>query len=220
MKKASTIRVLLVDDHPLVREGIRSYLARHDHVTVVGEAADGQQVPALVGKLSPDVVLMDLTMPRMNGLAATEVVCRKFPKVKVLVVTVHVNEEYIREVIRAGALGYVLKDSSAAELVSAIEAVYEGAAFFCSAATKVLIDQHSSTERKGRSNQPRELSRRERQVLMLIAQEYSNKEIATRLRVGLRTVESHREQIMKKLDIHGVVGLTKYAIAKGLVDLE
>jgi DNA-binding NarL/FixJ family response regulator len=220
MKKNRQIRVLLVDDHPLVREGIRSYLARHEHVTVVGEAADGQQVSALVERLSPDVVLMDLTMPRMNGLAATEVVCRKFPGVKVLVLTVHVNEEYIREVIRAGALGYVLKDSSASELVNAIEAVYEGAAFFCSAATNVIVSQRSSGARAGRAAQPRELSRRERQVLTLIAQENSNKEIATRLRVGVRTVESHRERIMKKLDIHGVVGLTKYAIAKGLVVLE
>jgi two-component system nitrate/nitrite response regulator NarL len=217
--KNKAIKVLLVDDHPLVREGIRSSLSRHDHIRVVGEAQDGDQVLPLVRKLSPNVILLDLSMPKVGGLKVTGTICREFPKVKILILTVHINDGYVREVIRSGARGYLLKDGSPAELVRAIEAVHEGGVFFCPAAAQVILNDYLHQDKLVGRSGARELSPRECQVLTLIADDHSNKEIASRLGVGVRTVESHREKIMRKLDVHSVIGLTKYAISNGLIRL-
>lgn len=217
------IRILLVDDHPVVREGIRSYLTKHEHLEIVGEAEDGAAAIELARQLVPDVVLMDINMPGMNGLAATAQLQDQLPEVRVLILTVHNSKEYILPIVRCGASGYVLKDTSPVELIRAIEAVYRRESFFSPPVTKVVLDDYRQHQGQ-QSRAPKEglalLSPREKQVLGYIAREYTNKEIATELLLGVRTVETHRERIMSKLAIRSTAGLTKFAIAAGIVPLE
>ena len=221
MKSAKKIRILLVDDHPVVREGVRSCLASHPNLEIVGEAADGQDAVHKAEKLTPDVVLMDINIPRVNGLTATAEICRRAPQARVLALTAHHNPEYVQRVIAAGARGYVLKDATPQELMSAIQTIHQGGTFFSPSVANGLLK--SFVEQAGQSV-PAErsipLSDRERQVLALIAEGLANKEIADVLGVSVRTVETHRERLMIKLNIHTVAGLTKYAINQGLVSLE
>ncbi len=211
---AKGIRVLLVDDHPVVRQGLASCLARHN-VQVVGEAANGRDAVRRVKELSPDIVLMDLDMPHMSGLAATELLRRESPAVKVLVLSMYTHSEYVLRILQSGARGYVLKDAPTEEMVRAIEAVQGGGTFFSPDVARVALNQFV----RGTTDDPhsKQVSNREREVLIAIAEGLSNKEIACRLGVGVRTVETHRERIMRKLNIHSVAGLTKYAIQKGLI---
>jgi len=211
------IRILLVDDHPVVRKGLSSCLALHEHLTIVGEATDGQEAVRKAKELLPDVVLMDIDMPRMNGLGATEVLHRENPGIKVLVLSMHRHPEYVLRILQSGARGYILKEASPEELLGAIQAVQAGETFFSPEIARLAINQfvHGS----GDGPHPTRLSNREREVLVAIAEGLSNKEIASRLGVGVRTVETHRERIMRKLNIHSVAGLTKFAISKGLISL-
>ncbi len=208
------IRVLLVDDHPVVRQGLASCLSRHN-VLVVGEAANGRDAVRRAKELSPDIVLMDLDMPHMSGLAATELLRRESPAIKVLVLSMYTHSEYVLRILQSGARGYVLKDAPTEEMVKAIEAVQGGGTFFSSDIARVALNQFV----RGSTEDPhaKQVSNREREVLIAIAEGLSNKEIASRLNVGVRTVETHRERIMRKLNIHSVAGLTKYAIQKGLI---
>ncbi len=208
------IRVLVVDDHPVVRQGLVSCLARHQ-LQVVGEAANGRDALRRVRELSPDVVLMDLDMPHMSGLTAAELLRKENPAVKVLVLSMHTHSEYVLRILQCGARGYILKDAPTEEMVKAIEAVHSGGTFFSSDIARLALNQFV----RGVSDDPRAkpISNREREVLIAIAEGLSNKEIACRLSVGVRTVETHRERIMRKLNIHSVAGLTKYAIQKGLI---
>lgn len=211
------VRILLVDDHPIVRRGIASCLARHAHLAVVGEAADGLEALEKARELGPEIVLMDIDMPRMTGLAATEALRRQMPEIKVLILTIHNHPEYVLRIIEAGAKGYVLKDAAPEELVKAIEAVHAGQTFFSPEIARVAI--HRLMHQKAPAGAASELTPREREVLVQIAEGLSNKEIAAALNVGVRTIETHRERIMRKLNIHTIAGLTKYAISKKLISL-
>jgi two-component system, NarL family, nitrate/nitrite response regulator NarL len=211
------IKILLVDDHPIVRKGISSCLARQEHLVIVGEAADGLEALAKAKELLPDIVLMDIDMPNMSGLAVTEVLCRDLPQLKVLILSMHRRAEYLLRILQSGARGYVLKEASPEELVKAIEMVNAGEAFFSPDIARLALNQF--VQGNGDGPDLGELTNREREVLILIAEGLSNKEIASKLGVGVRTVETHRERIMRKLAIHSVAGLTKFAVTKGLITL-
>jgi two-component system nitrate/nitrite response regulator NarL len=185
---------------------------------IVGEAADGDEALRKARELLPDVVLMDISMPCMNGLAVTDVLRKELPQIKVLILSVHNNKEYIFRVIQAGAHGYVSKEAPPEEVVRAIESVYEGEPFFSEDIARAALSEFVTSG--GRKEPFAQLTIREREVLVQIAEGKSNKEIADRLGIGVRTIETHRERIMRRLNIHSVAGLTKYAIANGLISLE
>lgn len=210
------IRILVVDDHPIVRRGITMCLSQHEQIEIVGEAADGREAVRRARELQPDIALMDIDMPHMSGLAVTELLHRELPKIKVLILSMHSNTEFILRIIQSGARGFVLKEAPTEELVRAIETVNSGDAYFSSDVARVALNQYVRGENKPDTCN---LTCREREVLMHIAEGLSNKEIASQLGVGVRTVETHRERIMRKLDIHSIAGLTKYAIARGLITL-
>ncbi len=216
--KKQVIKVLVADDHPVVRKGLQSCLSRQDRLKIVGEAADGDEALRKTRELKPDVVLMDITMPRMNGLAVTEVLRKETPNVKILVLSVHSNRDYIFRIIQSGAHGYVSKEAPPEELLRAIESVYENQPFFSAEIARAALNQMVSGG--GKKDPFGQLTDREREVLVLIAEGQSNKEIAGKLGIGVRTIETHRERIMRRLDIHSVAGLTKFAIANGMVPLE
>lgn len=211
------IRLLVVDDHPVVRRGISSCLAQREQLEIVGEAADGNQALQKARELKPDLILMDINMPHMNGLAVTELLHKELPQIKVLVLSMRSNAECVSRIIQSGARGYVLKESPTEELVQAIEAVSAGEAFFSPEVARIALNQF--VRGGGETQNVADLTHREREVLAHIADGLSNKEIAGHLGVGVRTVETHRERIMRKLDIHTVAGLTKFAVAKGLVSI-
>ena len=212
------LKVLIVDDHPVVRKGLQTCLARQDRIKVVGEASDGDEALRKARELSPDIVLMDISMPGMNGLAVTELLRKEVPKVKVLVLSMHNNREYIFRIIQAGAHGYVSKGAAPEELVRAIESVCEGEPFFSPEVARAALSQFVSGA--GKKEPFAQLTQREREVLALIADGQSNKEIANQLGIGVRTIETHRERIMRKLGIHTIAGLTRFAIMSGVVSLD
>lgn len=215
---SKAIRVLIVDDHPVVRRGLQSCLGEHPGFEVVGEAADGEEALRLARALQPDVALVDINMPRMDGLQLCEALHDTAPEVRVVILSIHNKPEYIQRAIRAGAKGYLLKDTPPEQLAEAVQKVYQGQPVFSPWVTQVALNQWVS--RRKRTSTAPALSQRERQVLALIARGLGNREIAQRLGVSPRTVETHRERIMKKLDLHTVAALTRYAIAHGLVPLE
>lgn len=216
--KKKIIKVLVADDHPVVRKGLQSCLSRQGHIRCVGEAADGDEALRKARELKPDVVLMDITMPGLNGLAVTEVLRKEAPEVKVLVVSVHRNKDSIFRVIQAGAHGYVSKEAPSEEVLRAIQSVHEGEPFFSEEIARAALNEFITSG--GKKEPFSQLTSREREVLVRIAEGLSNKEIADRLGIGVRTIETHRERIMRRLNIHSVAGLTKYAIANGLVSLD
>lgn len=213
------IRILLVDDHAILRDGLRALLEMEADMQVVGEAEDGRQAVKLAIELVPDVVLMDIVMPLLNGLEATCQIRRQCPEVKVLILSMYDNEEYIRLALARGAMGYILKDSASRELLDAIRAVYQGEAVLSPAITRLVIedalrwgDLQSTQDEDG-------LSPREREVLQLIAEGYSNKQISEILCISIKTVQAHRANLMTKLDLHDRGELIKYAIQKKIIEI-
>jgi DNA-binding NarL/FixJ family response regulator len=213
------ISILLADDHTLVRAGIRALIEQLPTVKVVGEAKDGREALRLVKERKPDLILMDVAMPGLNGLEATARVSKEFPDVRVIILSMYANEEYVREAINAGAAGYLVKRSAATELERAITAVARGEKYF-----SPLVSAHVNTDREGHVSADRasidRLTPRQREILQLVAERHSTKDIAGILSISIKTVETHRAQLMERLDIHDVPGLVRFAIRAGLVSLD
>ncbi len=210
------IRILMVDDHAILRDGIRALIDLNDDVEVVGEASEGKEAIEKAQELVPDVVVMEIAIPGMDGLEATRRIKKKHPKMQILVLTQHNNKEYVLSAIKAGASGYVPKRALGSELVSAIRAVYRGDSFLYPSAAAALIEDYrhqAETEPYDR------LTAREREILTLIAEGHTSRQIADRLFISLKTVQGHRTKMMEKLDIHNRVELIKYAMRKGLVSI-
>lgn len=219
-KRKKTIKVILADDHPVVRKGIRGFLEGVEHLEVVGEAVDGAEAVARVKALAPDLVLMDFEMPKMNGLEATKLIRKESPATKVLILSMQTNKTVVLQIIKSGAHGYVLKDAPPADLLRAIESVQGGEPFFSPDINQIVLNQYLAETGADTAPTAAKLTTRERQVLAMIAEGKSNKEMASQIGVGVRTVETHRERMMAKLNIHSVAGLTKFAIANGIVNLQ
>jgi two-component system response regulator NreC len=211
-------RIVLVEDHTVVREGLRMLLASHHDLEVVGEAGDGREAVQCVENLRPDLVLMDLSMPGKDGMEATREIKRRFPETKILALTVHDSEEYVLVALKAGADGYILKKATHAELVMAIRSVLAGEPYLSPGVSDKVIKGYLAGKKTLRGTASWDmLTPREMEVLKLIAEGYKSKEIGEHLFISVNTVEKHRNNIMKKLDLHSASGLTAFAIKKGLV---
>ena len=214
----SPVRIVIADDHEVVRKGLRSLLEEHHDVEIVGEASNGREAVDKVAVLKPDVVVLDIGMPELNGLEATRQIVKATPRTEVLILTVFETEEVIREVLRAGARGYVLKSDAGRLLVSAIEAVSAHKPFFTSRVSELVLAGFLSGESRPESDSSGlPLTPREREVLQLLAEGKTNKDVAAALGIGLKTVETHRMNLMSKLGLHSVVDLVRYAIRNGIV---
>ncbi len=213
------IQVLLVEDHNIVREGFRNMLNMESDIEVVGEADNGRQALKLCQDLVPDVILMDISMPRLNGLEAARQILKATPKVKILFLSAHNDDAYVHDAIEAGAVGFLLKQSSGDEVCRAIRNVMKGGTFFTASISRRLDRlQAASDQPNTATSQPKNLTPREREVLQLIAEGKANKETASELGISIKTVEKHREHLMQKLDIHDTAGLTRYAITTGVIE--
>lgn len=210
------VRVLLADDHTLVRAGLRKLLESMPQIEVVGEAADGLALLALAEQLQPNLVLMDIAMPGLNGLDATARLVKAWPNISILILSMHQNEEYVRQALRNGAAAYLLKDCAPLELELAVKAVLRGETYLSPAVSKGVVSDYVQRLRDD-AVPGAALTPRQREVLQLIAEGRSTKEIARRLDLAVKTVESHRSQLMKQLDIHEVAGLVRYAMRIDLV---
>jgi two-component system response regulator NreC len=215
-----SIRVLIVDDHTVLRDTLRLLLEMHGEVEVVGEAGDGRQAIDMAEQLKPDVVLMDTAMPGLNGIEATVAIRKRLPRTKVLVLSGHGNQDQVYAALQAGATGYVLKSSSSEELMLAVRSVHQSNTYLSQAlvADGQLRDYLVAAEARGGKETP--LSAREREVLQLVAEGYTNRAIAERLVISVKTVEAHKEHIVQKLGLRGTAELIRYAIRKGLVTIE
>ncbi len=227
MKKA---RILIVDDHGVVRSGVRALLKSSPAYRVVAEAADGEEAVALAVRHKPDIVMMDISMPRVNGIEATKTLRREVPEAKVIILTVHEDEEYVYQMLKAGASGYVLKSAGKREIFAAIESALGGERFFSPGVSRLIIDgfiRRDSVEdplpkRDDVLQQPQrtfDLTRRETEILQYIAQGLTNRKIAERLFLSVRTVNTHRTNLMQKLDLHDTARLVRFAIENGYVKL-
>jgi len=217
MKK---ITVLLAEDHTIVREGFRKMLEMENDLQVVGEAQDGRQAVALAKKLRPAVVLMDIAMPLLNGLEATRQVLKTLPTTKVLILSAHSDDAYVKNATESGAVGFLLKQTSSHVVCEAIREVQKGKTFFSPTVARRLHQlDGKSLDRAGRSqSRNTRLTSREMEVLQLIAEGKANKETAAELGISIKTVEKHREKVMGKLDVHDTAGLTRYAISAGIIE--
>ena len=205
-------RVLIVDDHPLIRQGMRSLLEKHGF-TVIGEAADGREATRLARELEPDVAVLDLAMPLLNGLDAAREITRTSRRTKTILVTIHTADQYVLVALQAGVRGYVLKSQATAELVQAIQEVMRGGRYLSPGISEAVVQAYL-----GKTDLPSDpLTAREREVLQLVAEGMRTKDIAGLLVVSVKTVESHRTRIMEKLDVHQTAGLVRYAIRRGLI---
>ena len=214
------IKILLVDDHRVIREGLRSLIDKQPNMEVVGEAGDGRTAVQLALELAPDIVLMDVTMPVLNGIDATRQIVKECPKVKVLGLSIHSDKQFISYMLKAGASGYLLKNCAFEELVDAIQAVMSNHSYLSSDITSIVVDDYVNHLSGDRASPCSVLSRREREVLQLMAEGMSTKEVASSLNINGKTVATHRESIMRKLNIRNVVELAKYAVRAGLTSFD
>jgi DNA-binding NarL/FixJ family response regulator len=213
------ITVLLADDHTLVRQGLKALLVAEEDMQVVAEAENGQQAVNLAKKTTPDVVIMDLAMPMMNGLSATRQILKAVPTTKVLVLSSYSDDECVKQMMQAGATGFLMKQTASSELSQAIRNVRRGNQVLSPAIVQRLRSQrYGAFMESGDNEKPKTLTSREVEVLKIIADGYSNKEVAAMLDISIKTVEKHRQQVMNKLNIHDVAGLTRYALSRGLID--
>lgn len=215
-----SLRILLADDHKMFRDGLRPLLEGTPGLSVAGEAADGHEAVRLAAELRPDVVVMDISMPDLNGIEATRRIRAVAPGTRVIVLSMHADRRFVTEALKAGACGYLLKDSAFAELVEAIRSAAQGRAFLSRAITDVVVQDYVGLARQEDGSAFAILSAREREVLQLVAEGSSTKEIADRLAISVKTVETHRRQIMERLGLRSVAELTKYAIREGLTPLD
>lgn len=211
-----SIRILIADDHSLVREGIRALLETMDDVEVIADASDGLDAIEMIQTHRPNLVLMDIGMARMNGLDATARIVKEFPGVRVVILSMHANEEYVLQALRAGASGYLLKDAKKQELMLAVKSVASGKTYLSPEVSKHVIDNY--VQSVGTQGSPLEqLTPRQREILKLISEGRTNKEMAGILNLSIKTIDTHRTQLMDRLDIHDVAGLVRFAIKMGLV---
>jgi two-component system, NarL family, response regulator NreC len=208
------IRILLADDHAVVRHGFKMILGAQPDMEIVGEAGNGREAVELTEQLKPDIVVMDVAMPELNGIEATRRVAASVPHARVIALSMHKDSVYVREVLRAGARGYLLKDSGSADLVAAVRAVAQGEGYLSPAISNAVLDDY----RKHVSNPIDLLTSREREVLQMLAEGKTNKEIAGVLNLSVYTVDAHRGRIMEKLNLHSINELTRFAVRNGLID--
>jgi DNA-binding NarL/FixJ family response regulator len=215
------VRIVIAEDHTILREGLKSLLSSNPDFEIIGEAEDGREAIRCVEKFKPDLILMDLSMPRMNGMDAIKEIKKRFSETKILVLTVHKTEEYILATLKSGADGYILKDSTHAELVLAVKNVSSGKHYISPGISEKVIEGYLEGKKTlKRKSSWETLTQREREILKLIAEGYKNKEIGDYLCISPKTVEKHRANLMEKLDLHNVQALTTFAIEKGLVSRE
>jgi two-component system response regulator NreC len=213
------IRVLLADDHTILRAGLKMMLNAQPDIEVIGEASDGRQAVLAAQRLEPDVILMDITMPECNGIEATRQVKRVLPETRVLVLTMHENEEYLFQMLRAGAAGYMLKEAADTELISAIRVVSSGRFYLSPSAQSMMVSDYLQRVRTGEERDSYSaLTEREREILKLVAEGYTNNQIGERLFISPKTVDTHRTHIMDKLNLHSRAELVKYAMRRGLLE--
>ncbi len=221
----SKTRILIADDHDVVRSGLRALLRTSPDYSIVGEAVDGEEAVRMTEKTKPDVVIMDISMPNLDGIAATKIIKERFPDVKVVILTVHEDEEYAYQILRAGASGYVLKNAGKRDIFKAIESAVSGERFFSPGISNIIVEsfikrakEQPPAEQPAPSTPGQQLTKRETEVLKLIALGNTNRQIADQLFLSFRTVNTHRANIMQKLDIHETAGLVRHAIRLGLVE--
>ncbi len=212
------IRIILADDHIVIRSGLRLVLEREPGFIVVGEAADGKEAIQLAQDLCPGVAVLDVAMPNLNGIEAARQITAASPDTAVVMLSMHSDESYVLRALNAGARGYLLKDSPEADLIAAIKAVFDGKAYFSPAISRVLVDDYVRQLRKrGLEDSYELLTAREREILQLLAEGKSNKELAGRLNLSIYTIETHRSNLMEKLNLHGIPELILYAVRKGII---
>ena len=215
MKK---LRILLADDHTVMRTGLRALLERHSHLEIIGETENGRDTVERSASLSPDVVVMDVAMPILNGIEATKQIVNASPNIAVVILSMHSDETYVMRALQAGARAYLLKDSAASDLISAIEAVSQGKSFFSPKVSRILAEDYVRVlKQKGAVDTYDLLTNREREILQLLAEGKTNKDVATALNISLYTVETHRSHILQKLSLHNSAELVLYAVRKGII---
>ncbi|HAD80930.1 MAG: DNA-binding response regulator [Candidatus Edwardsbacteria bacterium RIFOXYD12_FULL_50_11] len=214
-----TLKIIIADDHKIVREGLKTLLEKQSGIKVVAETSDGLAVVKLAQEHLPDLVIMDITMPGLNGIGATRRVKEICPAAKIMILSMHADRRYVMEALKAGAMGYLLKDSAFEELIQAIKSIVKGKIYLSSDITDVLVRDYLINERDADPSVYSLLSAREREVLQLLAEGKSTRQTADKLSISVKTVETHRQQLMQKLNLRGIAELTKYAVREGLTTL-
>jgi DNA-binding NarL/FixJ family response regulator len=213
------LRILVADDHEVARKGIRSLLEGHNGWEVCGEAKDGREAVEMAGQLKPEIVLLDIGMPNLNGLDAARQLASILPDTRILILTIHDDEQIVREVLATGARGFVLKSDAGRDLIAAVEALQNRRTFFTSKVSQIMLDGYLRPREEQRISEQHVLTPREREVIQLVAEGKTTKEIATALSLSVKTAETHRTNLMRKLNLHSIADLTLYAVRNGIVQI-